>query len=233
MPGIPDIAPYPLPGESDLPANTARWTVDPDRAVLLVHDMQRYFVRPFAAAQRRELIDNIVLLRERCAHLGMPVAFTAQPGSMTAEQRGLLLDFWGPGMRVSAEDRAVVDELAPRPGDWLLTKWRYSAFFRSDLLERMRACGRDQLVVCGIYAHVGVLMTAVDAFTNDIRTFLVADAVADFSAADHALALEYAALQCAVVATTRGLRTDDGPLVPVVAGASPAGAEATRIGAAR
>ncbi|OPC80430.1 isochorismatase [Embleya scabrispora] len=233
MPGIPDIAPYPLPGESDLPANTARWTVDPDRAVLLVHDMQRYFVRPFAAAQRRELIDNIVLLRERCAHLGMPVAFTAQPGSMTAEQRGLLLDFWGPGMRVSAEDRAIVDELAPRPEDWLLTKWRYSAFFRSDLLERMRACGRDQLVVCGIYAHVGVLMTAVDAFTNDIRTFLVADAVADFSAADHALALEYAALQCAVVATTRGLRTDDGPLVPAAQDASPAGVRATRIGAAR
>ncbi|GCD97616.1 isochorismatase family protein [Embleya hyalina] len=233
MPGIPDIAPYPLPGENDLPANTARWTVDPDRAVLLVHDMQRYFVRPFAAAQRRELIDNIALLRERCAHLGMPVAFTAQPGSMTAEQRGLLMDFWGPGMRVSAEDRAVVDELAPRPDDWLLTKWRYSAFFRSDLLERMRACGRDQLVVCGIYAHVGVLMTAVDAFTNDIRTFLVADAVADFSAADHTLALEYAALQCAVVATTRGLRTDDGPLVPVAEDAAPAGVEATRIGAAR
>ncbi|CAO0836759.1 hypothetical protein SMICM17S_04668 [Streptomyces microflavus] len=29
----------------------------------------------------------------------MPVAYTAQPGSMTPEQRGLLKDFWGPGIR--------------------------------------------------------------------------------------------------------------------------------------
>jgi trans-2,3-dihydro-3-hydroxyanthranilic acid synthase len=219
MPGIPDIEPYPLPGERDLPANVAGWTVDPRRAVLLVHDMQRYFVRPFADGQRRELIDNAVLLRDGCARLGIPVAFTAQPGDMTREQRGLLVDFWGPGMRVDVEDRAIVDELAPRPDDWLLTKWRYSAFFRTDLLERMRSHGRDQLIVCGIYAHVGVLLTAVEAFTHDICTFMVADAVAAFSAADHAFAIEYAARQCAVVATTRGLRTDDGPLLEVAAGA--------------
>ncbi|CDI94963.1 phenazine biosynthesis protein PhzD [Pseudomonas aeruginosa PA38182] len=53
----------------------------------------------------------------------------------------------------------VVEELAPGPDDWLLTKWRYSAFFHSDLLQRMRAAGRDQLVLCGVYAHVGVLIS--------------------------------------------------------------------------
>lgn len=133
----------------------------------------------------------------------MPVAYTAQPGGMTTEQRGLLLDFWGPGMRMDPVDREVVESLAPAPGDWLLTKWRYSAFFRSDLLQRMREEGRDQLILCGVYAHVGVLMTAVDAFTNDIRPFLVADAVADFSAAHHRLALEYAAARCAMLITAK------------------------------
>ncbi|NSC25055.1 MULTISPECIES: isochorismatase family protein [Streptomyces] len=217
MSGIPDIPAYPMPGEQDLPANTARWTVRPERAVLLVHDMQRYFLRPFADEQRRTLVGNVVLLRERCARLGVPVAFTAQPGSMTPEQRGLLRDFWGPGMRLDAADRDVVGELAPRPDDWLLTKWRYSAFFRSDLLARMRGAGRDQLVVCGVYAHIGVLATAVDAFTHDIQTFMVADAVADFSADEHRLALTYAARRCAVVATTRGLPVEGGTLLGDVA----------------
>ncbi|MEV0439410.1 isochorismatase family protein [Streptomyces spectabilis] len=226
MPGIPDIAAYPMPGEHDLPANTARWTVRPDRAVLLVHDMQRYFLRPYPAAHRRELVGNVRLLREGCARLGIPVAYTAQPGSMTEEQRGLLRDFWGPGMRLAPEDRAITDELAPRPHDWLLTKWRYSAFFRSDLLDRMRAAGRDQLLVCGVYAHIGVLATAVEAFTHDIETFLVADATADFSAAEHRLALTYAARRCAVVATTRGLPSDGGTLLADAAETSAAGAVA-------
>ncbi|MEU5534592.1 isochorismatase family protein [Streptomyces sp. NPDC020362] len=213
MPGIPDIAAYPMPGEHDMPPNTVRWTVRRDRAVLLVHDMQRYFLRPFADTQRRELTGNAALLRERCARLGIPVAFTAQPGSMTREQRGLLMDFWGPGMRPAPQDRAVTDELAPRADDWMLTKWRYSAFFRTDLLARMRASGRDQLILCGIYAHIGVLATAVDAFTHDIQTFLVADAVADFSAQEHRLALGYAAGRCALVATTRGLPFEGGTLL--------------------
>ncbi|MEV0533895.1 isochorismatase family protein [Kitasatospora sp. NPDC050463] len=201
MAGIPPIAPYPMPTAADLPRNTARWTVDPARAVLLVHDMQRYFLRPFPEAVRDQLVGNAARLRERSAALGIPVAYTAQPGGMTEEQRGLLKDFWGPGMRVDPVDRQVVEPLEPAPDDWVFTKWRYSAFFRSDLLERMRERGRDQLVICGVYAHVGVLMSAVEAFTNDIQPFLVADATADFSEEYHRLALDYAAQRCAVVVT--------------------------------
>ncbi|MGW6690979.1 isochorismatase family protein [Streptomyces sp. NPDC054961] len=203
MPGIPPIEPYALPTAGDLPANTARWTVDPKRAVLLVHDMQRFFLKPFPSPLREELVANAALLRQWSAAHDVPVAYTAQPGGMDDAQRGLLKDFWGPGMRTDPADREVVDELAPGPDDWLLTKWRYSAFFRSDLLERMRAAGRDQLIVCGVYAHVGVLMSAVEAFTNDIQPFLVADAVADFSAEYHGLAVRYAAERCATVLTAK------------------------------
>lgn len=207
MGGIPQISSYAMPGANDLPENTARWTLDPRRAVLLVHDMQRYFLRPFPAGEAPtvDLLRNATLLRARCAELGIPVAYTAQPGGMTEQQRGLLKDFWGPGMTVDPVDRLVVADLAPSESDWALTKWRYSAFFKTDLAERMRATGRDQLVLCGVYAHVGVLMTACDAFTLDIQPFFIADAVADFSPAYHRLALEYAAKRCAMVITTTEL----------------------------
>jgi len=199
MKGIPRIRSYPLPTNASVPENVAQWTVDPERAVLLIHDMQRYFLRSIPDPLRAEIVDNAAALRKRCAAVGVPVAYTAQSGGMTEQERGLLKDFWGPGMRTDPEDRAVVPELAPADGDWRLTKWRYSAFFRSDLLERMRAAGRDQLVLCGVYAHIGVLATALEAFTNDIQPFVVADATGDFSEAHHQLALQYTAQRCGAV----------------------------------
>jgi trans-2,3-dihydro-3-hydroxyanthranilic acid synthase len=199
MAGLPTITDYPLPTADSLPPNTVEWIADPGRCVLLFHDMQNYFLNALPTPLRSELVHNAALLRKRCVELGVPIAYTAQPARMTWRERGLLQDFWGPGIRDESEDFAVVAELAPAPGDWLFTKWRYSAFFRSDLRERMWESGRDQLILSGVYAHVGVLMTAVDAFTQDIRPFLVADAIADFSEADHRLALDYAARRCGMV----------------------------------
>ncbi|NEA55072.1 isochorismatase family protein [Streptomyces sp. SID13666] len=203
MAGIPPIEPYAFPAAGDLPANTAQWTPDPDRAVLLVHDMQRYFLAPFPDSVREPLVSRTAALRDRCASVGVPVAYTVQPGSMTEKERGLLMDFWGPGMRRDPADRAVVDALTPRDDDWQLTKWRYSAFHNSPLLERMRDAGRDQLIICGVYAHVGILMTALEAFTNDIQVFLVGDAVADFNERYHRMALDYAAERCAMVVAAK------------------------------
>jgi len=201
MAGLPAITAYELPTTERLPENVAHWVPSAERAVLLIHDLQSYFLAPFPASFQSELVRNVARLRGRCAQAGVPVAYTAQPGRMTDADRGLLRDFWGPGMRTDEADRAIVPELAPAEQDWVFTKWRYSAFFRSDLLDRMAAAGRDQLIVCGVYAHVGVLMTALDAFTHDIQPFLVADALGDFTADHHQLALDYAAQRCAMVIT--------------------------------
>ncbi|MER5637810.1 isochorismatase family protein [Kitasatospora sp. NPDC002227] len=210
--GIPAISPYPMPSEGDLPENVARWTVDPKRAVLLIHDMQKYFLQPFAAGESpvTDLVRNVTLIRERAAELGVPVAYTAQPGGMTEAERGLLKDFWGPGMTPSPEHKQVVPPLEPREGDLVLTKWRYSAFHRTELLEFMRSSGRDQLIVCGVYAHVGVLMSTCDAFTYDIQPFLVGDGIADFSLEYHRSALKYAAERCAMTVTTKTVLTELG-----------------------
>ncbi|GHD17664.1 phenazine biosynthesis protein PhzD [Nocardiopsis kunsanensis] len=207
MPDIPRIADYPLPSRNGLPDNTVDWTLDPDRAALLVHDMQHFFLRPFGAAPelRKNLVEHCALLREACVDHGVPVAYTAQPGGMSPEQRGLLKDFWGAGMTASPEDRDIIDELSPGPRDLVVTKWRYSAFHRSDLLGWLASQGRDQLIVCGVYAHVGVMMTVVDAFSHDVQVFLPADGIADFTPEYHELALDYTAARCGSVTTTNSL----------------------------
>ncbi|WUH35764.1 isochorismatase family protein [Streptomyces sp. NBC_00444] len=201
MAGIPAIEPYPFPTSADMPHNVAAWTVDPRRSALLIHDMQQFFLRPLPESMAAQLVRNTVSVRDRCRELGMPVAYTMQPGGMNSRERGLLADFWGAGMEAVPAHRDVPEPLAPGPRDGVFTKWRYSAFCRTDLLPWLRRHGADQLVICGVYAHVGVLVSAVDAFSNDIQPFLVADATAGFSAGDHRHAMEYAARHCAVVGT--------------------------------
>ena len=202
--GIPPIHPYPMPTAADLPDPVPDWRPDPDRAVLLIHDLQRYFVDPFPRGRSPvvELLANVDRLRDAAHRLGIPVIYTGQPGRMTRERRGLLFDFWGAGMAPDPAVRAIVDEVAPQPGDVMLRKHRYSAFHDSALAGLVAGYRRDQMLVCGVYAHVGCLLTACDAFSRDIQPFLVADAVADFTADDHRTALEYAARTCAVVRTT-------------------------------
>jgi isochorismate hydrolase len=198
------IQPYPLPSPGTAPAGRARWRADPRRAALLVHDMQRYFLDffPERAEPLTTLLRHTTALRAAAARAGMPVYYTAQPGAMSAPERGLLEELWGDGMPADDEARGITDVLAPGPEDTVLTKWRYSAFFRTGLLDRLRAEGRDQLVICGVYAHVGCLTTAMEAYSHDIEVFMPADAVADFGPEQHRWAVEVAADTCAVTAPT-------------------------------
>ncbi|MFE8017223.1 isochorismatase family protein [Streptomyces antibioticus] len=201
---IPPISSYQLPGMDRLPVNRVPWTVDPARAVLLVHDLQHHFLSAFPAGEPplTGLLTNTARLLREARASGVPVVYSAQRGGQTPEERGLQLDFWGPGAADDPVALAVPDPVAPEPGDTVLTKWKYSAFARTDLEERILGWGRDQLVIVGVYAHIGVMMTACDAWMRDIQAFVVADAVADFSREEHEMALLWSAGRCAVVTTT-------------------------------
>ena len=202
--GLPTIAPYALPGAEELPTPRAPWKVERDRAALLVHDMQHYFVRPYVrdADPMLGVVRNIARLIGHARAHGIPVFYTAQHGNQDRRDRGLQADLWGPGMSDAPEHQPILEELAPAEGDFVLTKHRYSAFQRSNLETLMRVRGRDQLVVCGIYAHIGCTLTAAEAFQRDIEPFFAADAVADFSREKHMMALNYLAGVCAVPMTT-------------------------------
>jgi len=202
---LPSIEGYKLPEESELPPSRPDWTFAPDRAALLIHDMQAYFVDAFTpgVAPITGIVDNIARLAAAARARGLPVFYTAQNGDQDRRDRGLQADLWGPGMRHIAEHQPIVPALAPADGDIVLVKHRYSAFQRSNLDTLMRARGRDQLIVCGVYAHIGCQLTVAEAFQRDIHPFFVADALGDFSRAWHEAALAYVADCCGIVRSTR------------------------------
>lgn len=188
---IPKLASYALPEANELPKNRVNWPLAPARGALLIHDMQDYFMDFWGdqSPLAQQLIGNIQRLRSYCKMQGMPVFYTAQPPHQPAAERGLLNDMWGPGVTAAQDRKSIVAELAPDAKDEVLTKWRYSAFARSPLEQRMQDLGRDELIICGVYAHIGCQATATEAFMRDIKPFFVADALADFSRERHLGAL--------------------------------------------
>jgi len=174
--------------------NRRSWQLDTARAALLIHDMQRFWVE--RCANPTPLIERIARMATVARGAGVPIIYS---GSLpaTAAERGLNLERWGPGIAEAGEGGSeIVPELAPSTGDFMVHKSRYSAFYRTGLEQRLRALGRDQLIITGLYAHHGCLATALDAYMRDLRVFFVADAMLDHSYDVHVAALRYVGEVC-------------------------------------
>lgn len=64
-----------------------------------------------------------------------------------------------------------------------VTKTRDSAFFGTDLADRLRAHGVGRLVLAGVSTHNCVAHTGADAFAHDFRVYYVHDAIGSTNSA--------------------------------------------------
>lgn len=72
-----------------------------------------------------------------------------------------------------------------------MDKTRYSAFCGTDLEQRLRARGIDELHLVGVCTDICVLHTAVDAYNKGFSIVIHEDAVASFNEAGHQWALAH------------------------------------------
>ena len=118
---------------------------------------------------------------------GLPIFFTTVVYSDDRQasvfrRRLAALNVLRPGSRWVQVDAA----LAPRADEPVIEKQGASAFFGTDLEQRLQAARADSLVVTGLTTSGCVRATAVDGLQHDYRVVVPREAVGDRDAAAHA-----------------------------------------------
>ncbi|CCQ17681.1 Isochorismatase [Rhodococcus sp. AW25M09] len=183
------------------------WELVPERAAVLVHDMQPYYLNVLDSSVRARVGAAASELVSRARFAGVPIFASGPRPASAIEQRGLLGPMWGSGP--SAEEVAIIE-----PDFVTIAKRSYSAFYASDLDVELRRRGRDQLIVVGVFASAGILATTFDAFARDIQCFVGIESTADYTAHQHRTALNLIASLTGVVTSSANLLHDRhrGPL---------------------
>jgi bifunctional isochorismate lyase/aryl carrier protein len=104
-----------MPGTDCLAYNKIQWPLASERMVLLVHDMQNYWVDLFV--QPDALAPNVGTLIKSFRSAGLPAVFCRGERAKSRFERGLGLTMWGDGLNaahVSEQDCHILCAIARR-----------------------------------------------------------------------------------------------------------------------
>ena len=172
---------------------------DAGRTALLVIDMQNYF-RELA----EPILKNVISLIDVCRKKGLKVIFTRHGHCDPQEDGGMLKEWWGEVIEYGTRGWELMEELDASQ-ELMLDKNRYSAFFNTDLEERLQKWGVRDLIITGVMTNCCCETTARDAFMRDYRVFFVADATATSSEDLHLATLKNLAFGFAYIVSTSDL----------------------------
>ncbi|MDG6996662.1 MAG: cysteine hydrolase [Nitrososphaerota archaeon] len=169
-----------------------KFRVDSKSTALLVIDMINGFVAekaPLEVPEARSIVPNIRKLVEKSREFSIPIIYANHSFRKDGLDRGLMFDFWpvlADGcLAQDTEGADVYSELKPEGGDIIVRKYRYSAFFNTDLDTILRKLGRDTLIITGTLTEFCCESTARDAFFRDYKVLFVSDANATSDQESH------------------------------------------------
>jgi nicotinamidase-related amidase len=90
----------------------------------------------------------------------------------------------------SPDRSEFLPELDRQPGDIVIFKRQWGAFYGTDLDLQLRRRGLATIVLCGIATEFGVESTARDAYERGYEQVFAGDAMTGRSAESHANAVE-------------------------------------------
>jgi len=135
---------------------------------LMVIDVQQGMFGATAPYRGEAVVAAIADLIARARAAGVPVFYVQHDGGPGDE-----VDKDGPGF-------AFHPAVAPQAGEPVTVKRRSSAFYQTDLDDKLKAAGIDDLVLCGLQTEYCVDATVRSAFERGYRVTIAADAHTTF-----------------------------------------------------
>src|SRR6478752_4077254 len=166
--------------------------INPRTTAMIVVDMQNDFVAagaPMETPAARAMAPRLAEALKLCRGLGVRVIYTAHVHRPDGSDLGGFQDL---DARIAGHN-ALVDgtpgvdiypALRPAPGEHVIRKHRYSAFFGTDLDMILREWGIATVIISGTTTENCCHATARDAMFNDYQVIFLSDATGTFDYPD-------------------------------------------------
>lgn len=173
--------------------SSALHRISASKAILLVVDVQgKLASRAFQSDHMHKRLDIMV---RGCHALGVPILYTEQLPDKLGETTEALR---------TALNEASASRFVKRTfsciGNDAEEAWNNATI--KGKLDELRALGRDEVLLCGIEAHICVTQTALDLLHQPVKVHLVSDCISSQKEADRAVGLTRMQAAGAVLSST-------------------------------
>jgi ureidoacrylate peracid hydrolase len=191
--------------------NQHKMQINRKKSALLVIDMQRFFLDPASPSFTcggLAILPALKHLVNTFREADLPVIYTCHVHHPDHMDSGIMA-WWWKGMCIEGSPESNVhDSIAPLPGEKVIFKHRYSAFYNTDLETILRCLKVEDLVISGIMTNMCCESTARDAYYRDYRVFFPADGTGSINEEMHMASLLNLAFGFAYITTIKQISQD-------------------------
>jgi nicotinamidase-related amidase len=164
-------------------------SIDRSKTALVVIDLQKGVTGRQTAPYAADIVvRNAAALADAFRKIGMPVFLVRvafSPDGKDALRPAV--DMPWPAQTPPPSWTDIVPEMGPKPGDFVITKHQWGAFYGTELDLEFRRRGVMTMVLCGIATNIGVESTARFAFEYGYNQIFAEDAMSALSLEEHTL----------------------------------------------
>jgi len=194
-------------------------TLDPDRCVLVIQDMQNDVIIEGGAfadsgspghAKEQNVVENVKNVADLCRDKGIPVIhvwYVVEDGAAGLKLNAPLFQGVKDGNALvrGSWGAAPAEGLEPQAGDFIVEKMRMSAWEGTKFETLVKGLGRDTIIITGAWTNMSIEHTARTGADKGYNMIVVENGCSTMNADWHNASINYALQNVSTVTTCSGL----------------------------